>query len=110
MADVIMSVRTTMKRDTTANWNSKRDFVPLLGELIIYTDFTERDGVPIPNIKIGDGSAFCIDLPFIYSADDTELRKHVADHIKHVTSDDRTRWDNKLNCELVGENLILNKD
>ena len=44
--------RIQSKRDTTANWNATQNFIPLDGEIIVYTDYY---GENTPAIKVGDG-------------------------------------------------------
>lgn len=114
-----INTRIQSKRDTTANWNNAKGFVPKEGELIIYMDYqTELDSegntINIPGIKVGDGSAYVQDLPFV----DQDLRALVGDHIAdtliHVTAQEKEFWNNKLNVndyqEVEGETLILNRD
>ena len=48
--------RAIQKNDTSANWEKAVNFVPLKGELILYTDLNK--------IKIGDGVTVVGDLPF----------------------------------------------
>lgn len=96
--------RVRMKIDTTANWNAVGNtFIPLKGEIIVYSDYgTKDDGngnlIPVPNFKVGDGLAYCIDLPFV--ADD--LREGLANHIMdtgvHITEAERQFWNNKVRC------------
>ena len=110
------------KRDTTLHWNQARGFIPLAGEVIIYTDYKtirkEVDGemknVFVPGIKIGDGQTYVQDLPFV----DTELRDKIMEHINneniHVTLQEKLFWNNKLNVndnmELVDGALVLNRN
>ena len=55
-----VNTRIQSKRDSTANWNAARGFVPLVGEVIIYNDYKtiqkEIDGemqeVLVPGIKV----------------------------------------------------------
>ena len=121
-----VNTRIQMKRDTTANWNNARGFVPLQGEIIIYTDYQTVielvNGVQVtknvPGIKVGDGNAYVQDLPFT----DQELREALMAHITntdvHVTLNDKAFWNNKLNYDstlensgqLVGETLVLNRN
>lgn len=112
-------VRYKLTRDTTANWNAHRDFIPMRGEVIIYTDHGHiEDGfghmINVPGIKIGDGSAYLIDLPFVN--DDvryqilTELREHSQNTDIHVTQNEKTFWNNKLNYTINNGNLILNRN
>ena len=34
-----IDTRIQFKRDTTENWNNARGFIPLAGEVIVYTDY-----------------------------------------------------------------------
>ena len=122
-----INTRIQLKRDTTANWNAARGFVPMAGEIIIYTDYDsyqkEINGriktILIPGIKIGDGGAYVQDLPFV----DEDLRDTLMDHINnmdlHVTLGEKTFWNNKINVddayeavhdELIDEMLVLNRN
>ena len=105
-----VNTRIQMKRDTTANWNNARGFIPLSGEIIIYTDYRTETSVEggqtvtknVAGIKIGDGNAYVQDLPFQSG----------------VTEKDITFWNNKLNYdntleinnELVNETLVFNRN
>lgn len=118
----VTNKRIQNKRDTTQHWNEARGFIPLGGEVIIYTDYKtirkEIDGemrdVHVPGIKIGDGQTYVQDLPFV----DTELRDRIMEHINnenvHVTLQEKLFWNNKLNvddyAELVDGALVLNRN
>jgi len=60
--------RVQLKSDTETNWNKagpkdgSPGFVPLLGELIVYTPDATH---PFSRLKVGDGSTNVISLPFI---------------------------------------------
>ena len=56
-----VKARVQLKNDTEANWN-KSSFVPLPGEVIIYT---ADDSHPFFRLKIGDGETPVTLLPFI---------------------------------------------
>lgn len=122
-----LETRIQLKRDTTENWNNARGFVPLKGEVIIYTDYKtitkevygETVTEYVPGIKIGDGGAYVQDLPFV----DTELRNKLMEHIEnmdlHVTLGEKSFWNNKVNIddsyeiiqeELEDELLIFNRN
>lgn len=69
-ANNTIKTRVRLKSDTEANWNKAgpRDgssgFIPLLGELIVYTaDATH----PFSRLKVGDGVTNVVNLPFIDS-------------------------------------------
>ena len=82
-----VNTRIQSKRDTSARWNAARNFIPLAGEIIIYTDYRRQDGVDIPGIKIGDGRSYVQDLPFQSG----------------VTERDIEFWNNKVNIDDSGE-------
>lgn len=60
--------RVQLKSDTEENWNKagpkdgSPGFVPLLGELIVYT---ADNAHPFSRLKVGDGNTNVINLPFI---------------------------------------------
>lgn len=74
MASKTVNTRIQLKSDTEANWkksvliseggekNSGVSFVPLLGELIVYT---ADDAHPFSRLKVGDGSTNVVQLPFV---------------------------------------------
>lgn len=122
-----VDARIQLKRDTTEHWNNARGFVPLRGEVIVYTDVgsyqKEINGelrtILIPGIKIGDGSAYVQDLPFVDKDLRDTLMEHINDMDLHVTLGEKTFWNNKINVddayevvhdELVDEMLILNRN
>ena len=100
--------------DTTANWDSKVTYVPDDGDIIVYIDkSTIEEGGSIrnvPGIKIGDGNAYCVDLPFVADDIANMLYEHIAETSSHVSSSDRSFWDNKLNVNLNGEVLEFNRN
>lgn len=111
--------RVQMKRDTTAHWTALRDFIPLAGEIIVYTDrFTEEDGesniICHPGIKVGDGLAYLVDLPFIDDYQVSQLSSTLRDHINntdiHTTALEKETWNQKISCSLDSETLILTCD
>lgn len=65
MADKILNARIVQKHDTTANWNKATNFIPRLGELILYTD--------VNKIKMGNGTTKVTQLPFLSDEDTTDL-------------------------------------
>ena len=83
---------------TTAEWAARTDYVPLAGEIIVYTDHDEAGGISVPAVKIGDGSAYAVDLPFVSDDIRTILQEHVADTAVHITAADRDAWNGKVRC------------
>ena len=102
-------ITSNIRYASTAEWNSDPTLIPDRGQVIVYSDAKtiEIDGetVYVPRIKIGDGLAYLIDLPF----HDVHMMKHMSDSVIHVTSEDKIFWNNKLNYLLTGENLIFNR-
>ena len=107
--------------DTTAKWNSNLEFVPKKGEIVIYTDYGRKmvDGVEylVPAIKIGDGLAYLVDLPFVGESDRDAIMKTITDHINnnvvHITAQERARWNNKLDDAAYlsdDESLIIKRN
>ena len=120
-----------LKRDTTENWNNARGFIPLPGEVIVYTDYetktytVEEYGetvvktVNIPNIKIGSGNAYVQDLAFVDERTREILMEHINNYDMHVTLQEKLFWNNKVNIddayaqihhELEDETLIFNRN
>ena len=98
-----------IKYGTSEHWNSQLDFIPAEGEIIVYSDHgsVERDGemVDVPGIKVGDGNAYCIDLPFVGDDYAQQLLDHVNNTAIHVSSYDRDAWNNKVSISLEGETI-----
>lgn len=126
-----INTRIQLKRDTTENWNNARGFIPMAGEVIVYTDYetktyeVEEYGekvtktVQIPNIKVGTGNAYVQDLAFVDEKTRDILMAHIQDHDIHVTLQEKVFWNNKINVddaeeqatgELEDETLILNRN
>ena len=95
-----------MSENTAEGWAAMGDYVPKAGEICLYSDAAK--------IKIGDGSAFIADLPFIGEQDIQTLRealqRHMEDMTAHVTTREKEFWNNKLNYEVSGDTLVLNRN
>jgi hypothetical protein len=126
-----VNTRIQLKRDTTEHWNNAQGFIPLAGEVIVYTDYetktytveeygeTVTKMVEIPNIKVGTGNAYVQDLPFVDEKTRDILMEHINNHDIHVTLQEKLFWNNKINIddsediihdELSDEVLILNRN
>lgn len=88
----------------------------MLGEIIVYTDYktVTKDGVTqyVPGVKIGDGNAFVVDLPFVTDAVEAasilaELEAHINDTNVHTSAEEKNTWNSKISAEISGETLIL---
>ena len=87
--------------DTTAGWASKTTLMSTADVFYIYTDYqTIVEGTSttyIAGIKIGDGTTYVVDLPFVSS----------------VTSQEKNFWNNKVTCYLDANNaetLVFSKN
>lgn len=111
----IQKTNLTYQSKTTAEWNNTPFLESEANVLYIYSDYkikTDDYGQEyyIPGLKIGDGKAYLIDLPFVNNVDsdlENMLLDHVNNKIIHVDLVDRGFWDNKVNAQLQNENLIL---
>ena len=94
-----------VSENTAAGWENTPLYIPKAGEICVYSDTAQ--------IKIGDGVVPIVDLPFIgqrdYETIVDALREHIENQVIHVSAEDRARWDNKLNYEIIDDNLIFNK-
>ena len=100
--------------DTTANWQKRTSYIPVKGEIIIYSDRNVVDEHNYPGIKIGDGLAYVVDLPFVGQEVEAHilgvLNEHIEDMHMHITDEEREFWNNKLNYSIDGEKLIFNRN
>ena len=104
---------------TTAQWNADITTISEKGVLYIYTDYKtiEQDGREclLPGLKIGDGTSYLVDLPFINDGDNSAFNDMLLDHINnnviHITDSERAFWNDKLNYQsrLINETLVLNR-
>ena len=98
---------------SVVEWQARLNYIPSRGSILIYTDKeTLNDNTTVPGIKIGDGSAYGIDLPFIGDDIAESLMGHINNTIVHITAAERTKWDGKLNCndEITNETLVLTRN
>lgn len=74
MAQGTVKSRIQLKNDIEANWNKAVNFIPLKGEIIIYSI---DESHPFSRLKVGDGITTVINLPFInsLSGDDIAISK-----------------------------------
>ena len=79
--------------NTTAVWNSAPQLIATSKHIYVYSDYYEDN----PGIKIGDGTTYLIDLPFVEGNDERFL-EHIRNMIVHVTAEERSFWNNKVTC------------
>lgn len=86
--------------NTSEYWNSHPQLIAKRGYLYVYADYKQSEEQTVAGIKAGDGTSYLIDMPFI----DKPLDDHIADTVKHITSQERTFWNNKVRCFIDPEN------
>ena len=102
-----------------ADWDADRDMVSQKDVLYIYSDYKliDQDGKQIymPGIKVGDGTSYLIDLPFVNQSKNSEIEDLLLDHINnrivHISAEQRDFWNNKLNLSLTpqSQTLVFNR-
>lgn len=103
--------------DTMANWAKQPSLVTEEAAIYIYSDYASLvDGagnvIPIAGIKIGDGTSYLIDMPFITDQLTAMLSRHIVNTNIHVTATEKELWNHKVSSYLVEgdlENLVLSK-
>ena len=118
--DKINVAQSSILFNTKAGWDAQPTLRTQANIIYIYTDAFKVDGKDVAGIKIGDGNAYLIDKAFLtdYLANQiaeliTQFQAHLADNVRHITGEERTKWNNKLNYELSEEEpetLILNRN
>lgn len=63
MSEKILNSRVQQKHDIETNWLKATNFIPKLGEVIVYDPDSNCN---FPRIKVGDGTTTVINLPFVY--------------------------------------------
>lgn len=91
---------------TVAYWDSYPSLIAQQGTIYIYTDYSEVEGQLVPNFKIGDGTSYLLDMPFVSA----NMDEHIQDEIRHITQSEREKWNNKVSVSISAlddENLIF---
>ena len=90
--------------DTTEHWNAKPSLISKRGCIYVYNDkgSIEESGEEkaVPWIKVGDGTSYLIDMPFMGEDMASELYSHIQDFTSHVSASDRLFWNNKSSAFL----------
>lgn len=62
----VTTLESKIQYDTTANWNAQLELIAQRGTFYVYSDHSvDENDNPVPGIKIGDGSSYLIDMPFV---------------------------------------------
>lgn len=104
--------------DTTEHWNLDVNRVAEKGVIYVYSDvatFTDEQGneFPVAGIKIGDGTSFLVDMPFVNDSSAALVLDHISNTAIHVTQEEKNLWNHKVSSFLASddhENLVLSKD
>ena len=97
--------------NTVAGWNANPSLKSEHNAFYIYTDAVHthqgyEDDVVKPNVKVGDGMAFVIDLPFLGS----DFIDHINDTTVHITEAERLFWNEKCRVDttdIANEHVIF---
>lgn len=90
--------------NTEAGWSAQTSLVSKANTIYVYTDHSvDPQGNNVAGIKVGDGSAYVVDLPFI----DAIVTEHMADTTLHITDTERTFWNNKVRCYYAGTEQLV---
>ena len=90
--------------NTTAAWDAQVQLQSQADTLYIYTDHqVDSEGNVIAGIKVGDGNAYLIDMPFTDSA----IMEHISDNVRHISAEERAFWNNKVRCYLADNDRII---
>ena len=95
--------------NTTAGWAEQTTLISERGAIYIWSDYRQNDNTDIPGIKIGDGLAYVLDLPFI----DADLVEHIQDIDIHVSLEEKAFWNDKVRCFIdanENETLVFTTD
>lgn len=91
----------------TQYWDAEQ-IVSEENTIYIYTDYQQKDGQNLAGIKVGDGTTYLIDLPFI----DALYWAHINNSDIHVTAEEKEFWNNKVTAYYSltkPETLVLTK-
>ena len=103
--------------DTTAAWDAQPMLVAEEAAIYIYSDYQTYEDehgnqYPIAGLKIGDGTSYLADMPFVSDTMSGTLIAHIADSVAHVTAAERAFWNNKVSAYIDHTNnelLVLSK-
>lgn len=103
--------------DSKENWDRQLQLIAECGVIYIYSDYTfiedeAGNRTEIAGIKIGDGTSYLIDMPFISDAATYLITTHIANTGMHVSRAEKEFWNNKVSAYInheVDEELVLSK-
>lgn len=107
------NTRITHKIDTYSHWELAMKFIPLAGEIIVYTPDDEND-TRLTQIKIGDGKTYVNDLKFLITGSSTGFFDDIQSDWLSVNKDSLNYIKNKPgdvvieNDEFIYIDTVLN--
>lgn len=103
--NVMLRQKASIIVKTTAEWRSNLQ-ISQTNTFYVYSDRTIQNGIVYPGVKIGDGTSYIVDLPFI----DDIFYSHIRNSNIHVTLQEKEFWNNKVRTQdsnIQNENLIF---
>lgn len=93
-----------IRYNTVSGWNSQVHLISENRVLYVYTDYkTNSEGEYIPGFKVGDGTSYLIDKPFI----DAIYENHINNTEIHITELEREFWNQKVRCYLGPNETVV---
>lgn len=89
------------------------------GTILIYSDYkTDAQGKLVPGVKVSDGLAYVVDLPFITEQEEAALEiadeaLEIANAVATTLEQKEQSWDNKITCSdepVQNETLIFTRN
>ena len=81
-----------------ADWDMDSTKIAEANTIYVYTDYSGYDGKSLAGFKVGDGTSYLIDMPFV----DQVYNDHINNSTIHITQAEREFWNNKVRCYLNG--------
>lgn len=82
--------------DTSENWAQKTSLVSEKGSIYVWSDKYSSGGIPVPAMKVGDGLAYVVDLPF----SSEPIDDHINNMMVHLSERDRWKLENSVCAEM----------
>lgn len=101
MADKVLNTRVQQKHDIEANWLKATNFIPKIGEVIVYDPDETHE---IARVKIGDGEKTVGQLPFISEQADWNVNdESSAAYVKNRTHYSKLQENTVFEINFTGE-------
>lgn len=90
--------------NTTAAWDAQVQLQSQPNTIYVYTDHQmDSQGNLVAGIKVGDGNAYLVDMPFT----DAVIMEHMSNNVIHITAEERAFWNNKVSCYLADNDRVI---